>query len=164
MTVISVDTNPDELTLTLVAEFNEPIERIWQLWEDPRQLERWWGPPTWPATFVSHEFNEGGESRYFMAGPDGEKSRGWWKFTSIDAPHTLGFEDGFSGDDGEPSGFLGSSHCVVTLNESDGTTRMQLITRFTDLEQLEAMMKMGMAEGMREAAGQMDAVLAGSMA
>jgi hypothetical protein len=32
--------------LVLVAEFDAPIERVWQLWADPRQLERWWGPPT----------------------------------------------------------------------------------------------------------------------
>ena len=22
------------------------------MWSDPRQLERWWGPPSYPATFV----------------------------------------------------------------------------------------------------------------
>jgi uncharacterized protein YndB with AHSA1/START domain len=29
----------DSLSLTLVAEFDAPIERVWQLWADPRQLE-----------------------------------------------------------------------------------------------------------------------------
>ena len=45
MTVVSVDRDLDELTLVLVAEFEAPVERVWQLWSDPRQLERWWGPP-----------------------------------------------------------------------------------------------------------------------
>ncbi len=46
MTVISSHKDPEALTLTIVAEFNAGAERLWQVWEDPRQLERWWGPPT----------------------------------------------------------------------------------------------------------------------
>ena len=54
MTVTAVRKDTEKLTLTLDAEFDAPAERIWQLWADPRQLERWWGPPTWPATVVDH--------------------------------------------------------------------------------------------------------------
>ena len=52
MTVTAVRKDPDTLTMTLDAEFEAPPERVWQLWADPRQLERWWGPPTYPATFT----------------------------------------------------------------------------------------------------------------
>lgn len=161
MSVISVTTNPEELTLTLVAEFAAPIERIWQIWADARQLERWWGPPTWPATFVRHELVVGGESRYYMTGPDGEKSRGWWRITAVDAPNAFSFEDGFAGDDGEPSGFLGTTKAVVTLEAKDGGTRMTSVSSFESATQLDEMIKMGMAEGMRLAAGQIDSILAG---
>src|SRR5258707_15427624 len=44
MSVISVVKDFDSLSLILVAGFDAPIERVWQLWADPRQLERWWGP------------------------------------------------------------------------------------------------------------------------
>ena len=50
MTVTAVRKDPQTLTMTLDAEFDAPPERVWQLWADPRQLERWWGPPTYPAT------------------------------------------------------------------------------------------------------------------
>ena len=59
MTVTSVDTDLDTLTLTLIADFTAPIEQVWQLWADPRQLERWWGPPTYPATFTRHDLSPG---------------------------------------------------------------------------------------------------------
>ena len=49
MSVVSVEKDFDSLSLTLVADFDAPIERVWQLWADPRQLERWWGPPTPPG-------------------------------------------------------------------------------------------------------------------
>jgi len=77
MTVISVERDADALTLTFVAEFAAPVERVWRVWEDPRQLERWWGPPTWPATFERFDLEPSGGASYFMTGPDGEKARGW---------------------------------------------------------------------------------------
>ncbi|MET1035467.1 MAG: SRPBCC domain-containing protein [Arthrobacter sp.] len=160
MTVVSSRKDLEKLTLEFVAEFDAGVERVWQVWEDPRQLERWWGPPTWPATFERFEFEPGGECRYFMTGPDGTKARGWWKFGAVEAPRALDFEDGFAGDDGEPSGFLGTTRCFVTLEATGETTRMTTLSRFESLEQLEEMSKMGMEEGMREAMGQIDAVLA----
>ena len=77
MTVVSTTQDREELTLTVVAELAAPLSRVWQVWVDPRRLERWWGPPTWPATFEEHDVVAGGMSRYFMTGPNGEKARGW---------------------------------------------------------------------------------------
>ena len=45
MTVISVDTDNDNLTVTVVSDFDASVERVWELWTDPRRIERWWGPP-----------------------------------------------------------------------------------------------------------------------
>lgn len=154
----SIDT--ENLTLTFVADFDAPPARIWQVWADPRQLERWWGPPTYPATFDRHDLSAGGESRYHMTGPDGNKSRGWWRTISVDEPSSLEFEDGFAGDDGEPSGQFGSTRCRVTLAAADGGTRMTTVSTFASLEQLEEMVKMGMQEGMTASMGQIDELLA----
>jgi len=55
MTVTAVRKDPQRLTLKVEAEFDTSVERIWQLWADPRKLERWWGPPTYPATFAKHD-------------------------------------------------------------------------------------------------------------
>lgn len=161
MTVISTDKNPEALSLTLVAEFDAGVERVWQLFEDPRQLERWWGPPTYPATFYKHEFVPGGQASYYMTSPQGEKSHGWWKFTSIDAPHRLEFNDGFADSDGKPTGDLGISHATVSLEPLGERTRMTMLSTFESEEQLEQIMAMGMEEGLREAVGQMDGILAG---
>ncbi|MGB8382544.1 MAG: SRPBCC domain-containing protein, partial [Dermatophilaceae bacterium] len=71
MSVTSVDKNLDNLTLTLVADFDASADRVWQLWANPRLLESWWGPPTYPATVVAHDLTAGGNVTYFMTGPDG---------------------------------------------------------------------------------------------
>ena len=92
MTVIDVQKDTTALTLTFVAEFDAPVDRVWQLWADPRKLERWWGPPEWPATFTRHELHEGGTVNYHMTGPDGTIAGGWWTVTAVDAPRMLAFD------------------------------------------------------------------------
>ena len=83
MTVTNVVKDPERRTMTITAEFGAPVERVWQIWADPRQLERWWGPPTYPATVVDHDLAEGGTVNYFMTGPDGDKHAGWWRVSAI---------------------------------------------------------------------------------
>lgn len=159
MSVLTSEKNTEALSLTFVAEFDADVDRVWQVWEDPRKLERWWGPPTYPATFERHDFVVGGESHYFMTSPEGEKMRGWWQITAIDAPHRIEFDDGFADADGSRSTSIDAIHATVTLSAFDGGTRMTVHSTFTSAEQLEQMVKMGMEEGMRQAIGQIEAVL-----
>jgi len=160
MPVISSEKDVEALRFTIVAEFDASVERVWQIWEDPRQLERWWGPPTWPATFEKHEFKAGGKANYYMTGPEGEKARGWWKFTAIEAPNRLEFDDGFADENWAPVDDMGITHAAVTLENIDGKTRMTTVSGFESAEQLQKMLAMGMEEGMKEAMGQIDAVIA----
>jgi uncharacterized protein YndB with AHSA1/START domain len=76
MTVTAVRKDPRTLTMTLEAEFDASPERVWQLWADPRQLERWWGPPTYPATFTRHDLAPGSRVEYYMTGPEGDQPHG----------------------------------------------------------------------------------------
>ncbi|BCJ34408.1 activator of HSP90 ATPase [Actinocatenispora thailandica] len=160
MTVPNGTADPTTLTLTFVAEFDAAPEAVWQVWEDPRKLERWWGPPTYPATFTRHEFVAGGESRYHMTGPDGDQPSGWWRIEAIDRPRSLEFSDGFAGSDGEPLPGDEPVTMRVTFEPTDRGTRMTTVTHFVSTEQMEKMIKMGMQEGMGLAMGQIDAVLA----
>lgn len=160
MPVLSATPDLDALSLTLVAELAAPPERVWQVWADPRQLERWWGPPTWPATFERLELVPGGEARYFMTGPDGTKAAGWWRITSTDEPHSLAFEDGFSDADGTPNETMPVSRAEVTLEPVDGGTRMTVRSTSASREQLQQLLDMGVVEGMTGAMGQIDALLA----
>ncbi|MFC4472535.1 SRPBCC domain-containing protein [Streptomyces xiangluensis] len=161
MTVTSVDKDLDNLTLTLIADFSAPVERVWQLWADPRQLERWWGPPTYPATVEQHDLTPGGDVSYFMTSPEGEKHYGWWRVTSVASPTSLEFTDGFADQDGKPSPDQPTTDVRVQLTERDGGTRMEMRSSFDSREQMEQLVNMGMVEGLQEAVGQIDGILAG---
>ena len=159
MSVVSTQQDPQARTLTIVAELAAPPSRVWQLWADPRQLERWWGPPTWPATFEQHDVVVGGTSRYHMTGPDGDQAHGWWRFLALDEPRSLEFEDGFADATGAPSPDMPTIHCRAELEEVPGGTRMTVRSSFATTEQMEQLVAMGMAEGMTLAMGQLDDVL-----
>ena len=159
MSVTSVDKDFDHLTLTLVADFGAPLERVWQLWADPRQLERWWGPPSHPATVEQHDLTPGGDVTYFMTDPEGEQYRGWWRVTSVNPPRSLEFTDGFADQDGTPLADMPITTTRMELTEHDGGTRMQLRSVFDSREQMDQLMSMGAAEGLQQAVGQMDALL-----
>lgn len=159
MTVINSTKDPAALTLTVVAEFDVAPGRVWEVWEDPRKLERWWGPPTFPATFTRHDFVVGGESRYYMTGPAGETPWGWWRMEVLDKPHRLEFANGLAGDDGEPASGVEPMPGYVTFEAVDGGTRMTAVVQFVDVDQMETMLGMGMQEGMSLAMGQIDALL-----
>jgi len=161
VTVVSVDSDLESLTLTIVAEFDAPANRVWELWSDPRRLERWWGPPGCDATFEHHDLSPGGQMRYRMALPDGRTSRGWWRVTSAEPPRSLEFVDGWAGEDGRPLPDMPTTTARVLLAERDGRTRMEVRSTFGSSEQMQQVLDMGAAEAFAAAVGQMDALLAG---
>lgn len=161
MTVTHVRKDPAALTMEIVSEFSAPIDRAWQLIVDPRQLERWWGPPTHPATFTDFDLAAGGRVSYFMTGPEGEQYHGWWVVREVGAPTLLEVQDGFADGDGEPNLEMPVNIMRLELAEVDATTtRMTIRSTFPTLEAMEQTLAMGAEEGMKQALGQIDAILA----
>jgi uncharacterized protein YndB with AHSA1/START domain len=161
MTVTAVRKDPQRLTLTLEAEFDASPERVWQLWADPRQLERWWGPPTYPATFTRHDLAPSGRAEYHMTGPEGDQHRGYWEVLEASAPHRIVFRDGFANADGTPNGDMPTFTARVHIEDvGQGRTRMSIESVFPSAEALEQVLAMGMEEGLTQAVGQIDGILA----
>ena len=161
MTVTAVRNDPQALTMTLEAEFDASPERVWQLWADPRQLERWWGPPTYPATFTKHDLTPGTRVEYHMTGPEGDQPKGYWDVLETDPPRSLVVRDGFANDDGTPNLDFPTGEMRVRIEEiGDGRTRMSIESLFPSTEAMEQLLAMGQEEGMTQAVGQIDAILA----
>lgn len=160
MPITAVDKDVASLTMTVVAEFPVPVRRLWDAYADPRQIEKFWGPPEWPATFTRHDMTPGGRSSYYMTGPDGTSSGGYWEFVSVDAPRSFEVRDGFTDADGNPSTDMPAVSMVYTFEETAEGSRVTTATRFDSTAQLEQLIEMGMQEGLRAAMAQIDDVLA----
>ena len=160
MSVTRIDKDAAARAMTVTAEFDAPPERVWQMWSDPRQLERWWGPPTYPATVVEHDLTPEGRVTYFMTGPEGDRHHGWWRILSIDPPWSLQFEDGFADEAGNENPDMPTVTTAVSLEDNPPSgTRMQIHSVFPSQEAMEQFLSMGMEEGIREAVSQIDGIL-----
>ncbi|MGM1018250.1 MAG: SRPBCC family protein [Actinomycetota bacterium] len=161
MPVTDVSTDPQTLTMTLTADFAAPVERVWSAFTDPRQLERFWGPPGWPATFTEFDRTIGGHARYHMTSPQGEKSSGAWEFLAIDAPNGFDVLDSFVDDEGRPLSDFPSMRMSFSFAATETGTRMMNVTYFESADALEQVVAMGAVEGSTMAMNQLDAVLEG---
>ncbi len=162
MPITNVEKNPDDLMLRATCEFDAPVERVWQVWADPRQLEQWWGPPGVTATVVDHDLTEGARVTYYMTDPEHGEFHGWWHILAVDPPHTLEFRDGFAYEGGEINEDLPTTLTEVALTSpAEGKTVMTVTATFTSLESMEQLLEMGAEEGMVGALGQIDDVLTG---
>ncbi|WP_279365560.1 SRPBCC family protein [Microbacterium testaceum] len=161
MSVTSVESDAEALTMTLVADFPVGAERLWTVFTDPRQLERFWGPPGWPATFASFAFEVGGRARYAMASASGEIARGSWEFLGIDAPRGFEVVDSFVDENGEAIPGMPAMRMTFAFDETEGGSRLTNVTYFDSLEGLETVLAMGAVEGSTLAINQLDAVLQG---
>jgi len=61
--ITDVISDAQALTITVIADYPVPVERLCDAYADPRQLERFWGPAEWPATFTRHDMAVGGAPR-----------------------------------------------------------------------------------------------------
>jgi uncharacterized protein YndB with AHSA1/START domain len=159
MSVTSVNRDYENLTITLIAEFDAPIDQVWELWSDPRKLERWLGPPTHPASVETHDLTPGGQVTFFMTGPEGDRSWGTWRVTAVDPPNSLVFTDAFADAAGTPLAYMPVSTVTVKLTERGGGTRMEMHWAFESRDDMEKSVSMGTVEGLEQAVGQIDALL-----
>ncbi|EOM76756.1 SRPBCC domain-containing protein [Rhodococcus rhodnii] len=159
MPVTDVNHDLDTRTLTMTAEFAAPVERIWELYADPRQLEKVWGPPSYPATFVDHDLLPGARVTYYMTSPEGEKFAGYWDVTAVDAPTRLEFRDGFADENLQPNPDMPVSESVYTFTPIDGGTRAVYTSTYASAEALQQVLDMGMIEGATSAVNQIDGFL-----
>lgn len=161
MPVTDITKDVDNRSLTVVADFAAPPSRIWEVYADPRQLEKVWGPPAYPATFVDHELKPGGRMNYYMTSPEGEKYYGYWEIESVDEGKAFTFRDGFALDEQFTKNTdLPESENVYSFAEHDDGTRATYVATYASAEALQQVLDMGMEQGLTEAIAQIDDLVA----
>lgn len=157
MPLTSVTKDAATLTLTVVGDYPVPQQRLWEAFADPRQLERFWGPPDYPATFTRHDFHVGGRAEYYLALPEGQRWNGSWRFTLVNPVSAF---EACDGDDNVDDENMPASMKFAFAATPSGS-RMTIVTQFASVEAMEQTIP-GMEQGMRAAMPQLDALLAAS--
>lgn len=165
MSVISVEKDPIALTMTVTAALDATVERAWALWSDPRQFERWWGPPGYPVTVSEHDLRSGGRVTFTIGSPEGESHEGTWEVLVADPPHRLELRDADVDESGRPNDGNEMTVMEITIRAAaEGGALMSVRTHFASLEGMEHVLASGAEEGMRMVLAQIDEVLASSPA
>jgi uncharacterized protein YndB with AHSA1/START domain len=160
MPVTSVSTDPEALTMTLVGDFPVAVERLWAAFADPRQLERFWGPPGYPTTFGTYDLRPGGVAHYWMTSPQGERFYGRWDFEEVEAPRIIVVRDAFADAEGEIDTSVPTGRMTLVFESTATGSRFTAVSASPTAEALEQVLAMGQVEGMTQAIGQLDVVLA----
>ena len=160
MPVTDITKDLDARTITITADFAAPVERIWQVYADPRQLERVFGPPDFPATVVQQELRPGGRMHYCMPGPVGERFYGIWEVTEVDEPRTFSFAAAFADESFTVNPELPVSENTYAFTEHEGGTRAVYTSRYASAEALQQVLDMGVEEGATTAINQVDELIA----
>ena len=161
MPITSVSKDPAALTMTVVAEFPVPVQRLWDAYATRASSSSSGDRPPTPRRFTRHDMYPGGRSEYVMTGPEGDESRGYWEFLAVEPLAVLrGPRRVRQPRRSAPTPRCRRMRMVFRFTETATGSQVSTTTRFNSVEDLDQLLAMGMEQGMREAMGQMDAVLA----
>ena len=120
------------------------------------------GPADLPRDLHPHDLAPGGRVEYHMTGPTGDQPRGYWDVVEVDPPNRLVVPRRLRQRRRlAERGLAAAPRCAVTIEAiGDGRTRMSIESHFPSTEAMEQVLAMGMEEGLTEAVGQIDAILA----
>lgn len=162
MPMTNVTTDAAARTMTMTAEFDAALPRVWQLFADPRRLEQWWTPSEMPLTVTDHDLSVGGWVRAYVTPPEGEKMHAYWRIVAVDAPRSLEWEDGFLDGNGEPNADLPPAMMKLTLaDRAVGGTVMTIVASFLSAEAMQWYLDMDLEENFSDQIARADALLAG---
>jgi uncharacterized protein YndB with AHSA1/START domain len=152
-------TDMAEATMSIDVVIPADVDRAFDLWADPRTLERWWGPPDFPCTVERFDMARGGRVTYSMTGPDGQRYPGWWEVIDVDRPSRLQIRDGFGDSPEIAPPEMPIATTVVTFTQRGTETLMKIHSTYESPAALQQALDMNMAEGFGLALAQIDDVL-----
>jgi uncharacterized protein YndB with AHSA1/START domain len=80
-----------EHTIVIERELDAPRHLVWNVWTDPDEVAKWWGPEhfTTPREKIEFDLRPGGVCRLTMIGPDGEEYPSDGHFGIVEPPERL---------------------------------------------------------------------------
>lgn len=154
----------NEKQLTIVRDFDAPVEQVWRAWTESDLLDQWWAPKPWKAQTKSMEFREGGTWLYAMQGPDGEQHWARMDFERIVPGKSYSGTDAFCDEAGVINPEMAGMQWSVEFSPAADHTRVTTVVTFASEEIMQKVVEMGFKEGFTAAHGNLDELLASKAA
>nr|WP_295924478.1 SRPBCC domain-containing protein [uncultured Dyadobacter sp.] len=146
-------------TLTIRREFLAGRALVWDCYTKSELLDRWFAPKPLTTKTKSMDFREGGHWHYAMVEPDGNEYWGWTGYLKIQPTDYFTSTDAFSNAEGEINEALPQAGWVVTFSDKGENALVETVVTYKSLEDLEAVIQMGMEEGMLATMEKLDELL-----
>ena len=149
--------------ITVVREFDAPVDLVWKAWTEQDLLDQWWAPRPWKAKTKSMDFREGGTWLYAMLGPGGESV--WCRvyYKKINPPESFTAEDSFCDEQGNPTNELPKMQWNNEFIAEGDQTRVKVEIKFASIEDMDKIIEMGFREGFSAAHNNLDELLQSQM-
>ena len=121
---MSNDAATEDRVLRLERLIAAPPERLFDLWTQPKQLVKWWGPEGYDVPRYELDLRPGGRWRTTMHPPGGKPRRVGGVYRVIERPRRLVFTWAWDRDDGARGH---ESEVTVTFEAAPGGTRLTLV-------------------------------------
>lgn len=152
-------TRAADRTFVMERVFDAPCELVFEAFSKPEHLKHWWGPKGWTLSVCEVDFRPGGTWLYCMRGPGGEASWGKATYQDIKPPEKIVYTDSFVDSDGNVLEGTPQMQITITFESSEDKTKVVNRAVFGAAEELDAVLKMGMAEGANETWDRLEAFL-----
>jgi uncharacterized protein YndB with AHSA1/START domain len=155
--MFKITTDTTDRDLVLKCTFDVSPRRVFQAFQEPDHLVRWWGPKGWQIELSRFDCKPGGVWHYRMRCVDqnqpefyGQES--WRKaiYHEVAEPKRLVYMDFFADEEGEPMEGMPELLVTLTFAEQEGKTLFTNRTHFPSRQSLETTMDMGLVQEMAE--------------
>jgi uncharacterized protein YndB with AHSA1/START domain len=133
--------------LTVVRDFDAPVDLVWKAWTRSDILDQWWGPKPWKAETKSMDFRVGGRWLYCMVGPNGEKHWSCIDYQAIEPQVSISSLCVFSDEEGNASPDAPAMHWLHQFRSAPHGTTVTVVLTFDSDASMEKIITMGFQQG-----------------
>lgn len=151
--------NKEENTITIKREFAAKRQLVWDAYTTSELLDQWFSPEPLTTKTKTMDFSEGGYWLYAMVDP--EENEHWGRMDYLEIEPIEGYKalDGFCDEEGNLNKELPRANWDVTFQDLDENSLVQTVVTYDSLEDLEAVIEMGVEEGMTSTLENLDELL-----
>jgi len=147
-------------TITIKKEFAANRQLIWDCHTKSELLDQWFAPQPFTTKTKFMDFSEGGHWLYAMLEPEGQTYWGRMDYLKINPIQSYNALDGFCDDKGELNPALPRANWEVSFQDMAENSIVQTVVTYDSLMALEAVIQMGMKDGLISTLEKLDNFLA----
>ena len=145
--------------LTIVKDFDAPVDLVWKAWTQRDILDQWWAPKPWKAETRIMDFRVGGRWLYCMVGPNAEQHWCRVDFHAIKPQVSVASTSVFCDEEGHPNTEMPTMNWLQQFSQTAQGTTVTVVLTFNDETSMEKIILMGFQQGFTMGLGNLDEYL-----